>query len=271
MPKYSPILKIMTDAVRKSAKIIVRDYYEINELQISTKGPNNFVSAADLKSEQIIVDELQRYYPDYSLLLEESGYIANKNKQWILDPIDGTYNFILSNPFFCISLALAKINDDGESEIIAGVIQAPILEETFYAEKGKGAFIELRNNQSNRIRVSKRKDLTDCLLTTGSYVKIDSELAEIKNLLSTVSTVRISGSSALDLAYIACGRSDIYLYKGLNPWDYAAASLIIKESGGVISDFSGAPVNLGSKSILAANEIMQFKAAQSIKNNKSAA
>ena len=218
MQTISPILNIMIKACEKASKILKRDYGEIENLQVSVKGPGDFVTSADNKCEKIIIQELLKAKKDFSLITEESGTLNNKDKDniWILDPIDGTSNFMHGVPHFAISLALKSKN-----EIIAGVIYDPIKDEIFYGEKNNGAYL---NNY--RIIVSKRKDISQSLFASG-----DKNLDKYNNI-----NIRRSGSAALDIAYVACGRYEGYFQKNLSIWDIAAGLIILKEAGGVVNE-----------------------------------
>lgn len=264
---YSPTLKIMMDAVLKAGKRLVRDHHEIENLQISRKGTNDFVSSADIASEQMITEHLDRYYPDYAMLAEESGATEKNNAthRWILDPIDGTINFIHGHPFFCISLALEKITDD-QREIIAGIVHAPALGETYYAEKGEGAYVEYANLGRSRLRIANRKKPEDCLMATGSYSTNPTLNQKAMDAIqSRVSSSRISGSAALELAYVASGRFDMFVHHGLNPWDIAAGVLLVREAGGVVTSYEEQPNVLEHQSIIACNEVLHYKTAHLIK------
>ncbi len=214
MKSISPNLNIMIKACEKASKIIIRDFGELENLQVSKKGPKDFVTNADKKVEQALIKELSK--KKYSIISEEAGSIIkeDKNNFWIIDPIDGTTNFLHGIPHFCISLAFVSNN-----EIISGVIFDPIKNEMFYGEKNSGAFF---NNQ--RIRVSKKNNMDDCLFA--------SNLEGVKNIDINL---RISGSAALDLAYVASGRLDGFFQRKLNIWDIAAGILILTEAGGKIS------------------------------------
>ena len=216
MHTISPHLNIMIKASEKASKILIRDFGEIENLQVSNKSPYDFVTNADIKVENTIIDELKKAKPNYSILSEEKGFENNRDsKTWIIDPIDGTINFLHGVPHFAISIAL-KEND----EIIAGLIYDPIKNEMFYGEKNNGAFF---NN--HRVRVSKKTELSECLFVTGGKLISDYEF-----------TYRKSGSAALDLAYVAAGRYDGYFQKNLNIWDIAAGIIILKEAGGVLNE-----------------------------------
>ena len=206
----------MIKACEKASKVLIRDFGEIEKLQVSKKGPSDFVTNSDLKTEKIIIEELSRGRPDYSIISEENGEKKNKDNKntWIIDPIDGTVNFLHGIPHFATSIALKH-----ENEIVSGLIFDPIKDEMFYAEKNGGAYL---NNK--RIRVSKKNNINECLFATSGTdeKKIDF-------------TFRKSGSAALDMAYIACGRYDGYFQKNLHLWDIAAGLILIEEAGGIIN------------------------------------
>ena len=217
MQSISANLNVMIKAAEKASRALIRDFGEIEKLQVSIKGPTDFVSNADLKAEKIIIEELKKARPYYSIISEEDGSENNKDKEhtWIIDPIDGTTNFLHGVPHFAISIALKYGN-----EIISGLIYDPIKDEMFYAEKDSGAFF---NNQ--RIRVSKKKELNSCLFATGGVAKNEVDLP-----------LRKSGSAALDIAYVAAGRYDGYFQNDLNLWDIAAGIILVKEAGGLINE-----------------------------------
>tara|TARA_Y100000590_G_C15592184_1_gene966551 strand:+ start:561 stop:1301 length:741 start_codon:yes stop_codon:yes gene_type:complete len=219
MNSISLNLNIMIKAAEKASKILIRDFGELEKLQVSSKGPSDFVTNSDKKVEKIIIEELTKTKKKFSILSEEIGKIVNSDKDnfWIIDPIDGTTNFLHGIPHFAISIAL-KIKE----EIVSGLIFDPIKNEMFYAEKNCGAYF---NNQ--RIRVSKKKKLDECLFATSGK-------DDINNVLNT----RKSGSAALDMAYVAAGRFDGYFQKNLSIWDIAAGIIIVKEAGGKISDIN---------------------------------
>ena len=215
MKSISPNLNLMIKASEKAAKILIRDFGEVENLQVSKKGPRDFVTNADKKVEKILITELSK--KKFTIISEEIGTIKNTNKNnfWIIDPIDWTTNYLHGIPHFCISIA--HINND---EIISGVILDPIKNEIFYAEKNNGAYF---NNQ--RIRVSRKNEINDCLFVTGGKIKIEPNL-----------TYRRSGCAALDMAYVASGRYDGYFQNNLKIWDIAAGIILIKEAGGLIND-----------------------------------
>ena len=217
MNSISANLNIMIKACEKVSKILIRDFGEIEKLQVSKKGPNDFVTNSDLKSEKIIIEELKKAKPNYSIISEENGIENNKDKKniWIIDPIDGTVNFLHGIPHFAVSIALISDN-----EIIAGIIFDPIKNEMFYAEKNNGAYF---NNQ--RIRVSKKNEINSCLFVTGGKIEKEPDLP-----------YRKSGCAALDLAYVASGRYDGYFQDNLNLWDIAAGIILVKEAGGIVNE-----------------------------------
>ena len=239
----------MVKVCRKAAKILIRDFGEIENLQVSVKGPGNFVTASDKKVEKIIIEELQKARPTYSILSEEIGEINNdKSFKWIIDPIDGTANFLHGIPHFAISIGL-----EHDGEIISGIIYDPIKDEMFVAEKGNGAYV---NNK--RMRVSSRSKLENCIICTGGPKKDskdrESTLEEYKKFSSRVFIpIRKLGSASLDMAYVAAGRYDGYWQKDLNYWDIAAGIVLVKESGGFVSDFNGENQYIKNKTILVTN------------------
>tara|TARA_B100000029_G_scaffold395601_1_gene393436 strand:- start:219 stop:929 length:711 start_codon:yes stop_codon:yes gene_type:complete len=207
----------MIKASEKASKILIRDFGEIEKLQVSKKGPTDFVTNSDIKAEKIILEELIKARPNYSIISEENGIKNNKDKNntWIIDPIDGTINFLHGIPHFAISIALKSKN-----EIVSGLIFDPIKNEMFFAEKNNGAFF---NNQ--RIRVSKKNQINDSLFVTGGKIKNEPDLP-----------FRKSGCAALDMAYVAAGRYDGYFQKNLNIWDIAAGIILVKEAGGILNE-----------------------------------
>ena len=250
MNSISPNLNIMIKACEKASKILIRDFGEIEKLQVSKKGPNDFVTNSDLKTEKIIIEELKKAKPNYSIISEEGGIENNKDikNTWIIDPIDGTINFLHGVPHFAISIALKSNN-----EIVSGLIFDPIKNEMFAAEKGNGAYL---NN--SRIRVSNKKKLSDSLLVTGgpkhsskNKEKIFSEYIEISRKI--LFPIRKFGSAALDLAYVACGRFDGSWHRELNYWDFAAGIVILKEAGGFIDFFENDNNIPLKKNVLASN------------------
>ena len=242
----------MVKACRKASKTLIRDFGEIEKLQVSLKGPGDFVTVSDKKVEKIIIDELQKARPNYSILSEEIGQINNDESfKWIIDPIDGTANFLHGIPHFAISIGL-----EHNKEIICGIIYDPIKDEMFAAEKGNGCFM---NNQ--RMRVSSRSKLKDCIIFTGGPKASlrdskDRELAlkEYNDFSSKVLVpIRKLGSAALDMAYVAAGRCDGFWQRNLNYWDFAAGIILVKEAGGFVTDFEGNNEYMQNKTVLATN------------------
>ena len=245
----SPQINLITKACMKASRFLIRDFGEIENLQVSEKGPGDFVTSADKRTEKILIEELQKAHPEYGIITEETGHInkSNTKNRWIIDPIDGTMNFMNGIPQFAISIGYEE-----EGEVKCRVIFNPILNEMFCAEKGNGAYL---NN--SRIRVSNKKKIKDALLVTGgpkggSKIK-EKIFSEYIKISKQVSNVRKFGSASLDLAYVACGRFDGYWQRELNFWDIAAGTIILKEAGGFI-DFFEDDENLPlKKNILATN------------------
>jgi len=229
----SPQINLITKACMKASRSLIRDFGEIENLQVSSKGPGDFVTSADKRTEKILIEELQKAHPEYGIITEETGIInkSNTKNRWIIDPIDGTFNFMNGIPQFAISVGYEE-----ENEIKCGVIFNPILNEMFCAEKGNGAYL---NN--TRIRVSNQKKVSDALVVTGgprgaSKIK-DKIFSEYINVSKNVGNVRKFGSAALDMAYVACGRFDGYWQRELNYWDIAAGIILVKEAGGFVDFF----------------------------------
>lgn len=245
----SPLLNVMTGAARKAGRSLSRDFGEVENLQVSIKGPANFVSAADLRAEQIIQAELSKARPGYGFLLEEGGTVegTDKDNRWIVDPLDGTTNFLHSIPLFAISIGLER-----EGKLFAGVIYNPATDELFTAEKGKGAFLNGR-----RLRVAARRDLDDCVIAMGvphrgrpgqaRYMK------ELDTVLNKVAGLRRTGSAAMDLAWTAAGRFDAYWERNIKAWDMAAGIVIVREAGGIVTDLRGDSNMLAAGNVVAGN------------------
>ncbi|HVI86778.1 MAG TPA: inositol monophosphatase family protein [Dongiaceae bacterium] len=248
----SPILNVMTRAADKAARGLKRDFGEVEQLQVSQKGPADFVSNADIKAEKILREELSKARPAFGFLLEEGGTVkgTDPDHRWIIDPLDGTTNFLHGLPHFAISIGLEKAG-----EIIAGIVYDPIKEEMFCAEKGGGAFLNDR-----RIRVSARKNLHESLIGTGIPFRGrgdgDRFNRQLSAMMAETAGVRRWGAAALDLAYVAAGRFDGFWEEGLAPWDIAAGLLLVKEAGGYISDLKGGQSMMGSGAILATNNLL---------------
>ena len=246
----SPLINIMQKAAKKASRGLRRDFNELENLQVKTKGPANFVTASDIRTQEIIYDELSYAKPDWSFVMEESKPIENKNTKarFIVDPIDGTTNFMHGNPNFAISIA-AEINDRLE----AAIIYSPITDEMFAAERGKGSFLN-----DKRIRVATRKKLSESILITGiPHLGRGNKKLFIKEMdiiIPEVAGIRRSGSAALDLAWIAAGRYDIFWERGLSIWDIAAGILLVREAGGFAKGIDGSDEDLWNGNIISGND-----------------
>jgi myo-inositol-1(or 4)-monophosphatase len=258
----SALLNIMVQAAIKAGRSLTRDFGEVENLQVSRKGPADFVSNADRKAEQIVFEELQKARPTYGFLGEEGTEVTGTDGQhrWIVDPLDGTTNFLHSTPLFATAIALERAG-----EIVAGVIYNPVMDELFTAEKGAGAWL----NDRRRLRVAGRKSLADALVVTG----INSQGREIDHLqlrqLAQVSPaatgIRRTGSASTDFAWLAAGRFDGYWEAGLKPWDVAPGLIILKEAGGFVTDFSGTAGSIWNGEVVAGNETIQSELLKVIK------
>lgn len=246
--QQTPVINIMEKAARKASKKIIRDFGELEKLQVSSKSLGDFVTNTDIYAEKSIIETLSYHYPEYNFITEESENIINKDNKntFVIDPIDGTKNFIHGIPQFCISIAKLTLN-----EITDGIILNPISNEFYWTSKGQGAWM---NNQ--RLRVSNRKILSECLVGTGINQKNTNILNNIKNLKEYPTTLRNMGSAALDLAFVAAGKLDAFWENDLNLWDVAAGALLVIEAGGTISEPEGSKWLLGSKSIMASNSLI---------------
>jgi myo-inositol-1(or 4)-monophosphatase len=253
MAHRSADINVMVRAAEKAGRALVRDFGEVEQLQVSRKGPADFVSAADHKAERIVRRELEKARPGFGFLMEESGEIkgTDADSRWIVDPLDGTTNFLHGLPHFAVSIALER-----SGEVVAGVIYDPVKDELFWAEKGQGAYLGDR-----RMRVSGRGKLADALMATGIPFMGRQEgaghrtfLAQLEAFMSRTSGVRRWGAAALDLAYVAAGRYDGFWETGLSPWDVAAGSILVREAGGYVSDITGRAHKLDSPTILASND-----------------
>jgi myo-inositol-1(or 4)-monophosphatase len=247
--RSSPVINVMASAARKAARRLNRDFGEVEQLQVSLKGPGEFVSTADLQAERILKAELVRARPGYGLLFEEGGATEGSDPQhrWIVDPLDGTTNFLHGIPHFAISIALER-----DGEIVAGLVYEPTRDEMFWAEKGAGAYLNDR-----RLRVSGRRQLADAVIGTGIPFGGRGDhpeyLATLARVMAATSGVRRLGAAALDLAYVAAGRYDGFWEFGLFPWDIAAGLLLVREAGGFVSDLAGGQTMMTSGDVLAAN------------------
>jgi myo-inositol-1(or 4)-monophosphatase len=261
MAVRSAIINVMAGAALKAARGLIRDFGEVEQLQVSVKGPADFVSSADLKSEKTLKAELSRARPGYGLLMEESGTQAGTDERhrWIVDPLDGTTNFLHGIPHFAISIALER-----DGEIVAGLIYDPTRDEMFWAEKGLGAFVNER-----RLRASARRNMADAVIGTGIPFRERGNhpeyLGTLEAVMGATSGVRRMGSAALDLAYVAAGRYDGFWEYGLSPWDVAAGILIIREAGGYVTDAAGGHGMLASGDVIAANDHLHAPLSQLIR------
>jgi myo-inositol-1(or 4)-monophosphatase len=261
MALRSPILNVMSNAALKAARGLLRDFGEVEQLQVSVKGPGEFVSTADLKAERTLKQELTRARPGYGLLFEEGGAEAGTDPRhrWIVDPLDGTTNFLHGIPHFAISIALER-----DGEIVAGLVYDPVRDEMYSAEKGLGAYVNDR-----RLRVSARRHLTEAVVGTGMPFGARGDrpayLATLTAVMGATSGVRRIGAAALDLAYVAAGRFDGFWEFGLSPWDIAAGLLLVREAGGYVSDLSGGQAMMTSGDVLAANDHLHLPLAALIR------
>src|SRR5476651_1929751 len=259
--QHSALLNVMIAAARKASRTLKRDFGEVENLQVSLKGPGNFVTAADRKAEDTLKAELSKARPGYSFLGEESGRHAGTDTShtWIVDPLDGTTNFLHGIPQFAISIGLQR-----ESVIVAGVIYNPANDELYIAERGKGAFL---NDQ--RLRVAGRKKLNECVIACGlpHIGRGDHELsrAEMTELQPKVAGLRRFGAASLDLAFVAAGRLDGYWERNLKPWDIAAGLILVREAGGIVSGIEGGDTALSTGNVVCGNEFVQSKLVKILK------
>ncbi|WP_081991343.1 inositol monophosphatase family protein [Inquilinus limosus] len=260
MAGRSPLITVMIRAAQKAGRGLVRDFGEVENLQVSRKGPADFVSAADLKAEETLRDELTRARPRFGWIMEEGGVIEgeDKDRRWVVDPLDGTTNFLHGIPHFAISIALEQ---DGVP--VAGVIFNPVTDELYWAEKGAGAFLNDR-----RLRVSSRKNLADSLIGTGMpFMGRGDSLAyqrELQMIMPHVAGIRRMGAASLDLAYVAAGRFDGFWETGLNPWDIAAGIVLVQEAGGFVTDVDGKSPALNADTAVAGNVLIHKTLAMAI-------
>ena len=260
----SALLNVMVAAARKAARSLSRDFREVEKLQVSIKGPGNFVSAADHRAEAILREELAKARPGYGFLGEEGGLVAGSDKThtWIVDPLDGTTNFLHGIPQFCISIGLER-----QGTMVAGVVYNPIADELFTAERGKGAFL---NDQ--RLRVAARRDLGEAVFACGLPHRGRGDLAlfrsEFEAIQDKVAGLRRFGAAALDLAWVAAGRVDAYWERNISPWDIAAGLLLVREAGGFVSDVDGKDTMMQTGSIVAGNETMHHELLTLLKGGK---
>ncbi len=263
MATRSAVINVMVRAANKAARGLKRDFGEVANLQVSRKGPADFVSAADLKAEQVLREVLSQARPGFGFLMEESGAKASSDaaeRRWIVDPLDGTTNFLHGLPHFAISIALEE-----RGEITAAVVYDPAKDETFFAERGQGAYLNDR-----RLRVSSRRRLDEALIATGSPFKGHGErqpfLREIDAVMEVTAGIRRWGAASLDLAYVAAGRFDGFWESGLSSWDFAAGILLVREAGGYVSQMDGRTLKIDSPTILAANDSLHTPLLKLLRN-----
>ena len=272
MPRLSAHMTVMHAAAQKAAKRLLRDFNEVENLQVSMKGPGDFVSQADLRAEASIREDLEKARPGYAMLMEESGASGSDkwSWRWIVDPLDGTTNFLHGIPHWAISIALEKRLPDGGSEIAAAVVYSPVNNEMFWAEKGVGAYVN-----DKRLRVAARRELKDAVFATGVPFATTSQADQLafarslSALMPQVAGIRRFGSAALDLAWTAAGRYDGYWEWGIHPWDIAAGMLIVREAGGYATDGQGQ--ERLSRSVVAGNPHLHPKLLEVIQASQASA
>jgi myo-inositol-1(or 4)-monophosphatase len=246
------LLNVMVGAAQKAGRSLARDFGEVENLQVSRKGPADFVSKADMRAEQIVHRELSRARPTWGFLMEESGEEKGEDTQhrWIVDPLDGTSNFLHAIPIFGVSIALER-----QGELVAGVVYNPVMDELYTAEKGRGAYLNDR-----RLRVSARRDLAEAMVGTGlpflGHGNQLRTLTELQPLMGRVAGIRRAGAACIDLAWVAAGRYDGFWEHDLQPWDMAAGIVLVREAGGFVSDETGGPRFLETGSVVAGNEAL---------------
>jgi myo-inositol-1(or 4)-monophosphatase len=261
MVSHSGLITVMERAVHKAAPRLRRDFNEVQQLQVSRKGPADFVSMADKRAEQTIYEELRKARPDWGFVGEEGGTVEGdpEKPRWIVDPLDGTSNFLHGIPHFSISIAVEDPRGaGGKPEITHGMVYQPLTDESFWAEKGRGSW-----HQSARLRVSARRDLADALVATGIPFLGHGDFNEWKQIFDAigpeVAGIRRYGSAALDLAWVAAGRFDAFWESDLQPWDAAAGILLVREAGGFVTDYRGGDRPIERRQILAANDVLHSK------------
>ena len=261
----SALLNVMVAAAHKAGRSLTKDFGEVENLQVSRKGPADFVSKADLRAEEILHAELSKARPTYAFLMEERGEVKGSDGQhtWIVDPLDGTTNFLHSIPIFAVAIGLKR-----GDEIVAGVVYNPVMDELFVAEKGQGAWLGDRK----RLRVAGRQHLADSVIVTGIKVTGTDDDARTLRQLNAVSPasagVRRTGSAATDLAWLAAGRFDGMWEARLSPWDIAAGWIILREAGGVMSDYAGKPGSIWNGEVVAGNELIQGQLLKALQGAK---
>ena len=250
------LIRIMEKAARKAGGKLRRDFGEVEQLQVSRKGPSDFVSRADRQAERTIYDELLHARPDWGFVLEEAGIIEGDptRPRWIVDPLDGTSNFLHAIPHFAVSIAVQEPKPGGGwGEVVAGLIYQPITDETFWAEKTRGAWL-----QDARLRVSGRRQLADALIATGTPYQGHGDFAEWVQVFGVlgpqVAGIRRFGAASLDLAWVAAGRFDGFWESALSPWDTAAGCLLVREAGGFVTDYRGRSLPVCDEEVIAGND-----------------
>ena len=265
-PNLSAHMTVMQNAVQRASKRLLRDFAEVEQLQVSVKGPGDFVSQADLRAEQSLRDDLGKARPGYAFLMEESGASGSDNWswRWVVDPLDGTTNFLHGMPHWAISIGLERRLPDGGSEVHAGLVYAPAADEMFWAEKGTGAFVNER-----RLRVSARREISEAVFATGipfgavSAPRRQSFSRTLAALMPQVAGIRRFGSAALDLAWVAHGRFDGYWELGIKPWDICAGLILVREAGGYVTDVGeGDP--LVTSNVVAGNTHLHAKLREAV-------
>jgi len=257
---HSGLITVMERAARKAAPRLRRDFNEVQQLQVSRKGPADFVSMADKRAEQTIFEELKKARPDWGFLLEEGGEIEGDpmKPRWVIDPLDGTSNFLHGIPHFAISIAVEEPRPGGRGEVTQGLVYQPLTDESFWAEKGRGAWL-----QDRRLRVSARRDLSEALIATGipflGHGDFRQWTAIFNAVAPEVAGIRRFGSAALDLAWVAAGRYDAFWESDLKPWDALAGMLLVREAGGFVTDFRGGDRAMERSEFLAANDALHSK------------
>ncbi len=260
MPSHSGLMTVIDRAARKAAPRLRRDFNEVQHLQVSRKGPADFVSMADQRAEQTLFEELSHARPDWGFVMEERGEVAgDPNKpRFIVDPLDGTSNFLHGIPHFAISIAVEEPSPSGKREITTAMVYQPLTDESFWAEKGRGAW-----NTDQRLRVSARREMSDTLIATGIPFLGHGDFIQWSRIFGAVAPqvagIRRNGSAALDLAWVAAGRFDGYWESDLNVWDVAAGMLLVKEAGGFVTDFRGGDRAVERSEFLAANDVIHSK------------